>query len=105
MRCQWVLGLSGAFALLLLPLPLAARGPCTIIGTAGDDVFDQGPYGPGVVICGGRGNDVVWELRGAVFRGGRGHDRVELMTRGRFRGGDGADKVGRLEGGAFEGGS
>jgi Ca2+-binding RTX toxin-like protein len=61
--------------------------PCTIRGTAGNDVIRGTPDND--VICGGDGNDIVYGLGGNdVVRGGRGDDVL--------RGGPGND---RLEGG------
>jgi hypothetical protein len=81
----------------------AANGDCTIKGTKGND-FLGGVYGPGVVICGGKGDDIVNILAGATFRGGHGMDTVTDLRSGTFHGGRGADDVADMTGGTFFGG-
>jgi hypothetical protein len=99
--------LTSIAAAVLLATMLAAtataNGDCTIKGTKGNDVFD-GVYGPGVVICGGKGDDVVNILVGATFRGGHGMDTVADLRSGTFHGGRGADDVADMTGGTFLGG-
>ena len=46
--------LAGLLAggMLMVPGAVAAGPACTITGTQGNDVFDDGPYGHKEVICG-----------------------------------------------------
>ena len=98
---RWVLAglLVGGMMMAMVPASVSALTPCTITGTPGDDVFDDGPYRPGVVICGRGGDDRVTRLAGATFRGGPGKDPIRAMTGGVFDGGSGADVVKGLHGG------
>lgn len=72
-----------ALAAALAVVPLAAQGhsvnvwkPCTITGTAGDDLLG-GTAGPDV-ICGLGGNDTIGGNGGAdIIRAGPGNDKIQ----------------------------
>lgn len=106
--------LAGAMLAGPIPVALAADVPCTVQGTQGDDQWEVAGFDFGVpaiaadaVVCGGGGNDIIWNNEfttfSGTFYGGKGEDVVGHLT-GTFEGGPGRDFVVELAGGSFSGG-
>lgn len=106
--------IAGAMLAGPIPVAMAADLPCTVHGTPGDDQWEVAGFDFGVpeiaadaVVCGGGGNDIIWNNEASTFSGtfygGKGEDVVGHLT-GTFEGGFGRDFVVELAGGTFSGG-
>lgn len=73
-------------------------------GFAGADRVRRGVLKAKDIFIGGRGRDVVAEVRGGTFSGGAHADALGELRGGVFRGGNGPDVIGVLWFGLFEGG-